>query len=78
MTIEQAILEQLKTLPVDRQQQVLDFVEFLKTQNQQDASTMQSQEVSVLEAAGALIGAVEGPGDLSTARLSAIVGEDNS
>lgn len=66
MTIEQAILEQLKTLPLDRQQQVLDFVEFLQTQNQQDASTMQPQEISVLEAAGALIGAVEGPGDLST------------
>lgn len=78
MTIEQAILEQLKTLPLDRQQQVLDFVEFLKTQNQQDAPTTQPQEVSVLEAAGALIGAVEGSGNLSTAKLSAIVGEDNS
>ena len=29
MTIDQMVLEKLKTLPPDRQQEVLDFVEFL-------------------------------------------------
>ncbi len=30
MTIEQAVLEKLQTLPPDKQQEVLDFVEFLQ------------------------------------------------
>ena len=29
MTIEQAIVEKLRALPVEKQQEVLDFVEFL-------------------------------------------------
>ncbi len=32
MTIEQAVLENLQDLPTERQQQVLDFVKFLKQQ----------------------------------------------
>ena len=31
MTIEQAVLQQIQTLPIDKKQEVLDFVEFLKT-----------------------------------------------
>ncbi|MFZ4659932.1 MAG: DUF2281 domain-containing protein [Caldilineaceae bacterium] len=31
MTIEQAVLQQLQTLPTERKQEVLDFVEFLQT-----------------------------------------------
>lgn len=31
MTIEQAILQQLQTLPLDKKQEVLDFVQFLHT-----------------------------------------------
>ena len=31
MTIEQAVMQQLQTLPVEKKQEVLDFVEFLKT-----------------------------------------------
>ena len=30
MTIEQAIVEKLRALPVEKQQEVLDFVEFLQ------------------------------------------------
>lgn len=30
MTLEDALLEKLRTLPVDKQQQVLDFAEFLQ------------------------------------------------
>ncbi|TAE61620.1 MAG: DUF2281 domain-containing protein [Nostocales cyanobacterium] len=30
MTIEQAVLENLRELPVDKQQEVLDFIQFLK------------------------------------------------
>ena len=30
MSIEQAILEKMRTLPTDKQQEVLDFVEFLQ------------------------------------------------
>ena len=29
MTIEQAVVEKLRVLPVEKQQEVLDFVEFL-------------------------------------------------
>ena len=32
MTIEQAVLENLRELPKEKQQQVLDFVTFLKQQ----------------------------------------------
>ena len=31
MTIEQAVMQQLQTLPVEKKQEVLDFVEFMKT-----------------------------------------------
>ena len=30
MTIEQAVLENLRELPTDKQQEVLDFIQFLK------------------------------------------------
>ncbi|WP_016949654.1 DUF2281 domain-containing protein [Anabaena sp. PCC 7108] len=30
MTIEQAVLENLRELPTDKQQEVLDFIKFLK------------------------------------------------
>ena len=32
MTIEQAVLENLQDLPTEKQQQVLDFIKFLKQQ----------------------------------------------
>ncbi|MBD0361371.1 MAG: DUF2281 domain-containing protein [Coleofasciculus sp. C3-bin4] len=33
MSLEEAILEKVRTLPLDRQQQVLDFVEFLQSKS---------------------------------------------
>lgn len=33
MSIEQAVVEKLRTLPPDKQQEVLDFVEFLQQKN---------------------------------------------
>jgi hypothetical protein len=33
MTIEQAVLQQLQTLPTEKKQEVLDFVEFLQTKH---------------------------------------------
>ena len=33
MSIEQAILENLRVLPPEKQQEVLDFVEFIKTKS---------------------------------------------
>ncbi|UBF30512.1 DUF2281 domain-containing protein (plasmid) [Kovacikia minuta CCNUW1] len=62
MTTEERAIAALKTLPPDKQQEALDFIEFLQMKLQQPLE----REVSVLEAAGDLIGAVEGPGDLST------------
>ncbi len=62
MTTEEKAIAALKALPPDKQQEALDFIEFLQMKLQQAPE----REVSVLEAAGDLIGAVEGPGDLST------------
>jgi hypothetical protein len=33
MNLEQAVLDKLRTLPPDRQQEVLDFAEFLQQKN---------------------------------------------
>jgi hypothetical protein len=33
MSLEEAILEKVRILPLDRQQQVLDFVEFLQSKS---------------------------------------------
>ncbi|MBS3026291.1 MAG: DUF2281 domain-containing protein [Dolichospermum sp. DET50] len=32
MTIEQTVLENFRELPIDKQQEVLDFIQFLKSQ----------------------------------------------
>ncbi|MBE9049403.1 DUF2281 domain-containing protein [Nostocales cyanobacterium LEGE 11386] len=34
MTIEQAVIENLRELPADKQQEVLDFIQFLKHKSQ--------------------------------------------
>lgn len=67
MSIEQTVVEKLKTLSPDKQQEVLDFVEFLqsKTQRQEFESQDDQPSVSVLTLAQKYIGCVEGPGDLS-------------
>ncbi|WNZ49141.1 DUF2281 domain-containing protein [Leptolyngbya boryana CZ1] len=62
MTIEQAVLEQLRTLPPEAQQEALDFVEFLASR--QPKAT---HSATLLEAASDLIGAIPDlPPDLST------------
>lgn len=67
MTIEQAVLEKLRTLPTNKQQEVLDFIEFLQTQAESE-KLLPAEEpaISFLDAAREFIGCVEGPGDLST------------
>ena len=61
-------IAKLKMLPQDKQQQVLDFIEFLqaKVERQGGARSNWQQGISALEAAGNLVGCVEGPEDLST------------
>ena len=72
--LEQQVMESLRTLPFEKQQDVLDFVEFLKIRfdkypvpDNESFSNGQSSEPpkSILEAAGDLIGCVDGPEDLS-------------
>ncbi|MGL5927158.1 DUF2281 domain-containing protein [Chroococcidiopsis sp.] len=68
MSIEQIVLEKLKTLPIDKQQEVLDFVEFLqsKTPVKQSDSQEDKPVLSALALAQKWVGCVEGPEDLST------------
>ena len=69
INLEETILHKIKDLSHKRQQQVLDFIEFLL---QQDSPPEKFQHpdgrpMSALEAAGDLVGSVDGgPGDLST------------
>jgi hypothetical protein len=67
-SIQQQVIETLQTLSPTEQQEVLDFAEFLKSRQSQQQSLSQEQEqpMSVLEAAGDLIGSLQGgPPDLS-------------
>lgn len=69
MSIEQTVVEKLKTLPSEKQQEVLDFVEFLQTKTLQGEIKNQEGEptVSALTLAQKWVGCVEGaPEDLST------------
>lgn len=67
MTIEQTVLEKLRTLPTNKQQEVLDFIEFLQTKTESEQLIPSEEpEISFLDKARELIGFVEGPGDLST------------
>lgn len=61
-------INKLKMLPIEKQQEVLDFIESLQAKvNQPDVSKKNWQPgTSALEAAGDLVGCVEGPSDLST------------
>ncbi len=68
MSIEQTVLEKLKTLPIDKQQEVLDFVEFLQSKTHAKESNNQEDKpvLSALALAQKWVGCVEGPEDLST------------
>jgi hypothetical protein len=64
MTIEQAVLEQFRTLSPAAQQEVLHFVESLASRQSQPRCT---DTTTLLKAAGDLIGAIPDlPPDLST------------
>jgi len=69
MNIEQTVVEKLKTLPPEKQQEVLDFVEFLQSRTDRKESNSQEAEsvVSALTLAQKWTGCLEGgPPDLST------------
>jgi hypothetical protein len=64
MTIEQAIVEKLRTLPLDKQQEALNFVEALQTPPQEQ---QWEPGLSALEAARRVMGVVgDAPPDLFT------------
>jgi hypothetical protein len=65
--LSEQILQTVDTLPTEDQQQVLDFVEFLRAKREQAIILEpKNSERSFFEVAQDLIGAGEGPGDLST------------
>jgi hypothetical protein len=66
--LETQLLEKLRTLPTDKQHEVLDFVEFLiaKTPTNPVNPPSSLTAVSFTQAAQKYIGVAEGPGDLST------------
>lgn len=68
MTISQLIAEKLDALPPDKQQEVLDFVEFLQRKaTMTNGSEPRAEERSALAAAQKWAGYIEGgPEDLST------------
>lgn len=68
MTIEEIILEKVRILPPDKQQEALDFVEFLLAKMpKQDLSAQTIKSgVSALTLAQEYIGCVEAASDLST------------
>ncbi len=68
MSIEQAVVEKLRVLPLDKQQEVLDFVEFLEGKTkQQEPNSQKWAGMTALEAARSVMGIVgDGPPDLST------------
>jgi hypothetical protein len=71
ITRKQSILEQMQTLTPQQEQQVLDFIEFLKYQSNKTeikkTEPEQVEPISFYEAAKEFIGCVEGgPGDLAT------------
>jgi hypothetical protein len=66
--IETQLLEKLRTLPADKQHEVLDFVEFLITKTPTSSVKLSNlvPDVSFTQAAQKYIGIAQGPGDLST------------
>lgn len=68
MSIQEIIVEKLESLPLEKQREVLDFVEFLqaKARNNELPNEDGEPAVSVLTLAQKVIGCMEGSGDLST------------
>ncbi len=67
MSIEQAVVKKLRVLPLDKQQEVLDFVESLEDKTRQESNSLRWTGMTALEAAQSVMGIVgDGPTDLST------------
>ena len=68
MSIEEIIIDKVRILPPDRQQEALDFVEFLLAKIDKQGLSNQSQKsgISALTMAQEYIGCVEAANDLST------------
>lgn len=68
MTIEKIIIDKLKILPPDKQQEALDFVEFLLAKMQKQGLYNQPKKsgISALTMAQEYVGCVEAASDLST------------
>ncbi len=68
MSIEEIIIDKVRILPPDRQQEALDFVEFLLAKIDKQGLSNQSQKsgISALTMAQEYIGCVESANDLST------------
>lgn len=61
MTISQLIVEKLNTLPLDKQQEPLDFVECLQSKaTMTNGSELRAEEKSALSAAQKWAGCIEG------------------
>ncbi|MFN6568052.1 DUF2281 domain-containing protein [Dendronalium sp. ChiSLP03b] len=68
MSIEEIIMDKVRVLPPDKQQEALDFVEFLLAKMQKQGLSAQEKNlgVSALALAQEYIGCVEAASDLST------------
>lgn len=67
MSVEQAVIEKLRVLSPEKQQEVLNFAEFLESRaNGQQPRSKKWEGMSALEAAEKYAGCLEGPEDLST------------
>ncbi|RCJ38172.1 hypothetical protein A6769_10520 [Nostoc punctiforme NIES-2108] len=68
MSIIQTATEKMRSLPPEKQQEVLNFIEFLQSQiAQKNTNIEQIEPISFLEAAQQFAGCVDGgPGDLAT------------
>jgi hypothetical protein len=64
MNTEQQLIEKWCNLSLDKQQQVLQFIEFLEFQTRSQSKLKTG--LSALETAGNVVGSLEAPKDLST------------
>jgi hypothetical protein len=68
LSIIQAATEKMRSLPPEKQEEVLNFIEFLQSQiAQKNTNIEQIEPISFLETAQQFAGCVDGgPGDLAT------------
>jgi uncharacterized UBP type Zn finger protein len=68
MTVEEIIIDKVKILPPDKQQEALNFVEFLleKMRKQGLSNQIKKSNISALTMAQEYVGCVEAADDLST------------